>query len=392
MLIGNVTDTATKAPIADVVVTATSPALQGEQVVVTDSTGLYRVPQLPPGTYTVRFEKESYRPYSRTGIEVTADRTLRLNVELLPETAGTETVTVIGTPPTIDVGSSTTGASISQDMVRNLAVSRPGGLGGANRSFESLALLAPQASSDLYGVGINGTTSPENLYLIDGLSVNNTGFGINGSPLTSEFVDEVNVITGGYMPEYGRTTGGAISAVTKSGGNEFHGSIWGTFTPGSLTGAPGIVPTTSRTVSTSRELGNFGDIGATLGGYVIKDRLWFFAGIQWAAQRYIFKRSFSYLDTTNGQFVPDRQLDPAALRRRAELELHRQADLPHQPGPPTLGDGDRDADHLGWRRRLPGPHHLADPGCLRCGTLGRVDLQRRTTSRRSSTPSTSPAS
>lgn len=62
VLTGNVVDAATKAPVADVVVTATSPNLQGEQVVVTDSTGLCRIPQLPPGTYTLRFEKESYRP------------------------------------------------------------------------------------------------------------------------------------------------------------------------------------------------------------------------------------------------------------------------------------------------------------------------------------------
>ena len=62
VLTGNVVDSGTKAPMGDVVVTATSPSLQGEQVVITDATGLYRVPQLPPGTYTLRFEKESYRP------------------------------------------------------------------------------------------------------------------------------------------------------------------------------------------------------------------------------------------------------------------------------------------------------------------------------------------
>src|SRR5262247_3546036 len=112
VLTGNVVDTSTKAPVGDVVVTATSPSLQGEQVVVTDATGAYRVPQLPPGTYTLRFEKESYRPFSRTAIEVGADRTLRLNVELLPETAGTEIVTVVGTPPTIDVGSTTNSTRI----------------------------------------------------------------------------------------------------------------------------------------------------------------------------------------------------------------------------------------------------------------------------------------
>ena len=65
-LIGTVVDASTKAPIADVVVTATAPTLQGEQVVVTDATGTYRVPQLPPGVYTLRFEKETYRPFSRS--------------------------------------------------------------------------------------------------------------------------------------------------------------------------------------------------------------------------------------------------------------------------------------------------------------------------------------
>src|SRR5215813_10906807 len=254
VLTGNVVDAATRAPVADVVVTATSPGLQGEQVVVTDGTGLYRIPQLPPGSYTLRFEKESYRPYSRTGIDVAADRTLRLNVELLPETAGSETVTVVGTPPTIDVGSTQTGTSINQSFVQNLALARAGGLGGSTRSFEAIALTAPQANQDLYGVGLNGATSPENVYLIDGLSVNDPAYGVNGSPLSVEFLDEVNVITGGYMPEYGRTSGGAISAVTKSGGNEFHGSIFGTWTPGSLQGSPATVTALGSAIAGTREL------------------------------------------------------------------------------------------------------------------------------------------
>jgi hypothetical protein len=302
VLVGTVVDASTRTPVADVVVTATSPSLQGEQVVVTDGTGLYRVPQLPIGVYTLRFEKESYRPFSRPDIDVAADQTLRFNVELLPDTAGSETVTVIGTPPTIDVGSSATGTTVKQEFIRNLAVARPGGLGGANRSFDSLATTAPQANADFYGVGINGATSPENLFLIDGISVNNPGFGTLGTPLTAEFMGEIKIVTGGYMPEYGRNSGGVISAVTQSGGNEFHGSVFGTFTPGSLTGTPGTVGRPTSTLQGKREVGNFGDIGATLGGYLIKDRLWFFAGFQWSAQRYIYSRSFNRL--INGQTEP----------------------------------------------------------------------------------------
>ncbi|HTS80103.1 MAG TPA: TonB-dependent receptor [Myxococcaceae bacterium] len=308
VLTGNVVDASTRAPVADVVVTATSPQLQGEQVVVTDSTGLYRIPQLPPGSYTLRFEKETYRPFSRAGIDVAADRTLRLNVELLPEVAGIETVTVVGTPPVVDVGSSTVGTTINSDFVRNLAVSRPNGLGGANRSFDSLASTAPNAANDLYGVAISGSQSPENSYLIDGLAVNDPAYGVNGSPLTVEFIDEVNVITGGYMPEYGRTLGGALSATTKSGGNEFHGSIFGTWTPGSLTGAPGPLTITGGTpaILTSRTLDQVYDLGATLGGYFIKDKLWFFAGFQWASQRYSYNRTYQKAEVdSSGNFVND---------------------------------------------------------------------------------------
>jgi hypothetical protein len=81
--------------------------------------------------------------------------------------------------------------------------------GGANR--------APNASSDVYGVAISCPRSPENSYLIDGLSVNDLTHGVNGSPLTVEFIDEVNIISREYMSEHGRSLGGALGATTRSG-------------------------------------------------------------------------------------------------------------------------------------------------------------------------------
>jgi hypothetical protein len=362
VLIGNVVDASTKAPVSDVVVTATSPSLQGEQVVVTDATGLYRVPQLRPGVYTLRLEKESYRPYSRTGIDVVADRTLRLNVELLPETAGTETVTVVGTPPTVDVGSSTVGTTITSDFIRNVPISRPGLFGNANRSFESLAVAAPQVSTDVYGLAINGTTSPENVPRRRP-AVNNTAYGTNGSTLTSEFFDEVNVITGGYMPEYGRTTGGAVSGVTKSGGNDFHGAVFGTFTPGVLAGPAREVFSGGATRATAN-LFNLGDFGATLGGYIIKDKLWFFVGAQYAAYRYSYNRTYYALDD-NRVFQQISQpgwlacADPA-VRRCAQLQLHRQSSLSTISSDHARHGELHGHPDLGWRHRQP-EHHLRRP-------------------------------
>jgi hypothetical protein len=298
VLVGTVRDTSTQAPIASVLVTATSAAMQGEQHVVTDATGEYRVPQLPPGTYTLRFEKESHRPFSRTGIDIPADWTLRVNVELLPENAGSELVTVVGTPPTVDVGSSAIGATVDKDFIRNIALSR-----SVNRSFDSFAVVAPQANADLYGVGISGSTSPENQVLIDGLSVVDPGVGLVGTPLTSEFMEEVNVLTGGYMPEYGRSTGGIISAVTRSGGNEFHGSIWGTFGPSALRGTPAPVDVGTGVVTSVTKPANGGEFGATLGGYFVKDRLWFFVGFEPSYLPYFTTRSFN-IANQDGTFTP----------------------------------------------------------------------------------------
>ncbi|MFY0525107.1 TonB-dependent receptor domain-containing protein [Archangium gephyra] len=296
VIIGTVVGADNKKPVADVVVTATSPNLQGEQVVVTDAQGQYRIPQLPPGVYTLRFDKESFRPFSRSEIQLRLDRTIRVNVELLPDSLG-ETIEITAAPPTIDVGSTSVGMNVDQDFIKRISVNRPGGKAGATRSFESLAELAPGAQSDAYGVSINGTTSPENGYVVDGLSTNDPAFGINASPLSVEFVGDVNIITGGYMPEYGRSTGGVLNAVTKSGSNEFHGSVYGTVTPGLFEGRRQQVVSAQSVVSGRNALDVMGDVGATLGGPIIKDKLWFFAGVAPSYSRYTHTRTLNRYDT-----------------------------------------------------------------------------------------------
>ncbi|QAT82930.1 TonB-dependent receptor [Corallococcus coralloides] len=292
VIIGTVLNTEDKKPAADVVVTATSPNLQGEQTVVTDAQGNYRIPQLPPGTYTLRFEKETFKPYARPEIQLLLNRTIRVNVELLPDSF-TQTVDVIGTPPTIDVGSTNQGVNVDQEFIKRIAVARPVGKGGATRSFESLAELAPGAQSDQYGVSINGTTSPENGYVVDGLSTNDPAFGVNASPLSIEFVQDVNIITGGYMPEFGRSTGGVINAVTRSGSNEFHGSVFANWTPGFGEGNRKLVIEDGTTITGLNALSNLGDFGATLGGPILKDKLWFFAGFAPSFQRYEHTRALN---------------------------------------------------------------------------------------------------
>jgi hypothetical protein len=144
VIIGTVVAADTKKPVADVIVTAVSPNLQGEQAVVTDAQGQYRIPQLPPGVYTLQFVREGFRTLARSEIQLRLDRTIRVNIELLPE--GFEMPEFAPTAPSIDTGSTSAGVNVDQDYIKRIEVNRPGARGGASRSFENLSGLAPGAS------------------------------------------------------------------------------------------------------------------------------------------------------------------------------------------------------------------------------------------------------
>jgi hypothetical protein len=94
---GKITDAVTNAGLADVVVTATSPALQGEQTVVTDSAGEFEIPQLPPGAYLLHMEKENYKPLNQPNVTVRVDKTIRVTLKIAPESLKSEEVVVVGT-------------------------------------------------------------------------------------------------------------------------------------------------------------------------------------------------------------------------------------------------------------------------------------------------------
>jgi Carboxypeptidase regulatory-like domain len=291
-LTGQVTDAQDRKPLADVVVTATSPDLQGEQVVVTDSSGLYRIPSLPAGTYSIHFEKDGYKIIDRTGIALRTDATLRVDAPLLPESLKAEEVVVTARAPTVDVGSSAIATTITKDFTSRIPVAPPTGKGGANRSIEAVAEVVPGAQGDDFGVSFAGASSPENSYLIDGLNVGNPGYGTIGTPLSIEFVKELSVITGGYMPEYGRTTGGMLSAITKSGSNELHGNVFANFAPGGLAGTPTTPPVGVGATTSTSPLDWIGDVGGDVGGPIAKDKLWFYAGFDVSSENYSVKRQF----------------------------------------------------------------------------------------------------
>jgi hypothetical protein len=116
----------------------------------------------------------------------------------------------------------------------------------------------------------------------------------------------VNVITGGFMPEFGRSTGGVVTAVTKSGSNEFRGSLFSNITPGAFEGSPKRVLRQGNVITTNQRLWNLGDFGGDLGGPIIQDKLWFYVGVAPSFTRRQLERNLNaFVLDENGERIED---------------------------------------------------------------------------------------
>ena len=133
--------------------------------------------------------------------------------------------------------------------------------------------MAPGVTQDTYGASMSGSTSAENQYIIDGLNTTGVEVGTQGKTLNFDFIQEVEVKTGGLGAEYGRMTGGAVNVITKSGGNAFHGDGFGFFEHAQASNIASQLPKTSTTTTTTPQTA---DYGGDLGGYLAKDKVWFF--------------------------------------------------------------------------------------------------------------------
>ncbi|HEX4455855.1 MAG TPA: TonB-dependent receptor [Kofleriaceae bacterium] len=268
---GQIRDKAANEPAIGATVVATSPALQGEQVVITDDTGQYFITALPPGVYTLTVYYNDVT-YSRGNVLVQVGKEVVVNVSVnTADTAGKpkgEVINISGAAPIIDQGSTKTGVTIGDDYTRNVPV---------GRTFGEVVGASAGSQGDEYGTGFSGATSVENTYVVEGINTTDTAFGALSTNLPNEFVSETEVITGGYAAEYGRATGGLINVATKQGSNEFHGSVFGNFSPDSLTAAAKTV-VSANSIDYQTNPGNNYDFGAEVGGPIIKDKLWFHVG------------------------------------------------------------------------------------------------------------------
>jgi outer membrane receptor protein involved in Fe transport len=273
---GVIKDKATRGTAAGATVVATSSSLVGEQVVLTDENGQYFLSALPPGVYTLTILYLDQR-FTRGNVLVQVGKEALVNVTVDSSGVKGTVYEVHDTRmPLVDQGSTKTGGIVTEAFTRHVPT---GGTFGA-------VLGATQgAAADTYGISLSGATSAENVYVVEGINTTDTGFGGISSNLPNEFIAETEIITGGYNAEFGRATGGIVNVVTKSGGNDFHGSVFGTIRPGALVAGAEVIEREGTSIDNKTDLDYAWDMGAELGGPILKDKLWFHVGVSPSVQK-----------------------------------------------------------------------------------------------------------
>jgi hypothetical protein len=259
--------------VAEATVVVKSPALQGQRATATDLNGVFTLPALPPGVYSVNIAKSGFNEIQQSAV-VPLGSTTSLDATLAVA-AIVESVLVEGTTSSV-VTSNQTSANITASEVSRLPMGRTPFL---------IAELMPGLTNNTpvqNQVTISGGFAFDNVFLIDGVDVNDNLLGTSNDLFIEDAIGEVQVLTSGISAEYGRFTGGVVNVITKSGGNSFAGSYRTTFTrPSWATETPFEranniergKPTATNAFITNK-LSYFTEL--TAGGPIAKDRVWYF--------------------------------------------------------------------------------------------------------------------
>lgn len=275
----------------------------------TNSTGQYVARNLEPGRYSVRFEVAGFQTFEVSELNLLLGKTLKLDANLSVAKAEAA-VQVTDAAPLIDVSNTV--------MANNITATEFDRLPKA-RSFQNLAALSTSVNTGEIegGIQVNGASGAENNFTIDGITTNSLINGQSRQDAQFEILQEVQVKTGGISAEYGGALGGVISAITKSGGNAFHGDVHYYLSGNSLSAAPRkrllLSPSNDTTTAYYQDVkqkDNRHEIGYALGGYLIKNRLYFFSA---ASPRFI-RRTNDY-KFSNGK-EPD-SINQKALQNMA---------------------------------------------------------------------------
>lgn len=318
-------------PDAQVVIKGTT--LIGDKSAKTDSGGYYRFANLPPGTYSITVKAEGFATTKRDGLVLEVGHLPTVDFAL--QVGKTETVVeVTGEAPAIDVSTNHTMTNVTEKELTNIPV---------GRTFQSVIQFAPAASNEPLagsigtsggmgtggqspgssgngqntGYSVAGGSDAENSYLVEGQETADIIGGFSHTSVPFDFIQEVQVKTSGVEAEHGGSLGGVVNVIMRKGGNAFHGSVFSQYENGSMDanqlnantrynpldggnalGAPSTwVDPTAQHFQPKKDKTSDVFPGFTLGGPLIKDRIWFFAAFDPELNR--VERTLDYSQSTD---------------------------------------------------------------------------------------------
>jgi outer membrane receptor for ferrienterochelin and colicin len=251
-LTGTVTENG--APVTGAAVTVTSPALQGRRSTTTGASGAFHFPNLPPGDYTVRVGNVT------RAATLELSQTTRVDVVMM--------VTAVAAQVEPEIHSKPVATTLPLEAIERLPV---------QRNQNATAQLAPGVTANTLSNGqlaISGGPGYDNLVIVNGVVVNENTRGQMRPMYVEDAIDETTVLTGAISAEYGRFTGGVVNTITKQGSNDFSASIRDSLSN------PRWSSTSPANEAREDHLNHVFE--ATLGGPLMRDRIWFFTSGRWA--------------------------------------------------------------------------------------------------------------
>jgi hypothetical protein len=307
-----------KGSIGGVVLDPTGAVIPNAKVTVTSETGVRQGTSGPdgrfvflalePATYSVKVEAPGFQTAEAKNLLVRLNERANVTITLQPGTV-TEVVEVTGASVGIDLSTTSGGGTVHSQLFENAPMARNIAL-----IPYAVAGVADGGGTGVSNPSISGATGLENMYIVDGVNITNTGFGGVGTFSTVygslgqgvqfDFVKEVQVRTSGFEAQYGQALGGLVNMVTKSGTNDFHGGIYSYFSPDSLEATrnqPNTIVAAPLAGAVTTDYGVAGgdnarvrffkgtallgetqyDMGGDIGGPIMKDRMFFYGGFNW---------------------------------------------------------------------------------------------------------------
>ncbi len=264
--------------VSGVHVTATNTATSLARSVTSDSAGYYSLPPIPADIYDVKAELPGFATAVRKNQTFHVGTTISLDFTLKPA-AVAETIEVVTEAPVLETTKNTLSRLVQKSEIDSMPV--------ITRNFNALAALAPGVTAGVTagatatggvfggvgGVDISGSRDFQNGYNVDGASSEAQLIGTQRIIYSQDWIQEFQVLTSQFTAEFGLASGGILNAITRSGSNQWSGRVYGFFRNEKWDAIPNFA--TSKPPLDEKRL------GATLGGRLIKDRLFFFAGFEW---------------------------------------------------------------------------------------------------------------